>query len=178
VVDGKGPAVPIGGSNTGPVAEVLIDHILRVFEETSLKTRTIRQRLVLPGTPHDVYEALMTTRGHKGFSGAEARISPKVGGKFMAWGGYIHGTNLKLVEGKTIVQSWVPSDPTWPAGHESKVRFDLTASPRGTRVVFTHSGVPAEHAGHLSTGWTKSYWTPLRTYLAARPNPRSPPAHR
>jgi uncharacterized protein YndB with AHSA1/START domain len=131
-----------------------------------VKLRTIRQRLVLPGTPMDVYTALMTSRGHKGFTGADARISPRVGGSFMAWGGYIHGKNLKLVPGKTIVQSWVPSEKTWPKGHASKVRFELARSPRGTRVKFTHSGVPAEHADHLAAGWKESYWDPLRKYLA------------
>ncbi|MGA8709643.1 MAG: SRPBCC domain-containing protein [Thermoplasmata archaeon] len=133
-----------------------------------MKLRTIRQTVLLPGTPREVYDALMTTRGHMAFTGADARISRKVGGKFMAWGGYIHGKNLKLVPGKTIVQSWVPSDETWPKGHESKVRFSLAPTPRGTRVTFTQSGVPAEHVGHLSPGWKESYWTPLRKYLAAK----------
>jgi uncharacterized protein YndB with AHSA1/START domain len=128
--------------------------------------KTIRQTVVLPGTPMEVYRALMTTRGHQGFSGADARISPKVGGEFMAWGGYIHGTNLELVPGKLIVQSWVPSDKMWPKGHLSKVRFRLTAIPEGTRLNFTHSGVPEEHVGHLDPGWKESYWEPLRKYLS------------
>ena len=68
------------------------------------------KRWYLPGTPDEVYTALMTSRGHAAFSGANARVRPKVGTTFMAWGGYIHGKNLKLVPGKTIVQSWVPSD--------------------------------------------------------------------
>ena len=110
----------------------------------------------------------MTTRGHRGFTGADARISAKVRGKFMAWGGYIHGTNLRLIPGKTIVQSWRPTDKTWPTHYYSKVRFDLAKVAKGTRLKFTHSGVPAEHAGHLSQGWKDSYWKPLRTYLAAR----------
>ncbi len=132
-----------------------------------MQVRTIRQVVVLPGTPRQVYDALMTSKGHRGFSGAEARISSRVGGKFMAWGGYIHGTNLRLVPGKTIVQSWVPSDGTRPKGHLSRVRFDLSASPRGTRLKFTHSSVPVEHAGHLSKGWKESYWVPLRKYLSS-----------
>jgi uncharacterized protein YndB with AHSA1/START domain len=133
-----------------------------------MQLRSIRQTVVLPASPSEVYQLLMTTKGHRAFTGADARISPTVGGKFMAWGGYIHGTNLRLVPGKLIVQSWVPSDPKWPEGHVSKVRFALAASSRGTRVSFTHSGVPREHVGHLSPGWKKSYWTPLRTYLSAR----------
>ncbi len=135
--------------------------------EVAMKTKTIRQTVVLPGTPQQVYEALMTTHGHEAFTGAEARISTKVGGSFMAWGGYIHGKNLKLVPGKTIYQTWVPAAKGWPKGHLSKVRFTLTKSPRGTRLTFTHSGVPEEHVGHLAPGWKESYWTPLRKYLAS-----------
>jgi uncharacterized protein YndB with AHSA1/START domain len=108
----------------------------------------------------------MTTKGHQGFTGAKAKISPRVGGKFTAWGGYIHGTNLKLVPGKTIVQSWRPSDETWPKTYYSKVTFRLAKSPRGTQVKFAHSGVPVEHVGHLSPGWKQSYWDPLRKYFS------------
>jgi uncharacterized protein YndB with AHSA1/START domain len=133
-----------------------------------VQLRTIRQTVLLPGTPREVYDALMTTRGHKAFTGANARISPKVGGAFMAWGGYIHGKNLKLIPGKTIYQTWVPSADNWPQGHVSKVRFTLTSSSRGTRVKFTQTGVPAEHVGHLSPGWKKSYWVPLRKYLGSK----------
>jgi uncharacterized protein YndB with AHSA1/START domain len=132
-----------------------------------MKVQTIRQTILLPGSPRQVYDALMTSKGHRAFTGADAKISPRVGGKFMAWGGYIHGTNLRLVPGKTIVQSWIPSDPNWPKNHKSKVRFELSPTPHGTRVKFTQSSVPVEHVGHLSPGWKKSYWTPLRKYLGA-----------
>jgi uncharacterized protein YndB with AHSA1/START domain len=130
-----------------------------------MKTRTIRQVVTLPGSPSEVYAALMTTKGHTGFTGAPSRISGKVGGRFMAWGGYIHGRNLTLEPGKLIVQTWRPSQDDWPAEYYSKVRFVLTRSSRGTTVAFTHSGVLSHHAGHLATGWKTSYWDPLRKYL-------------
>jgi uncharacterized protein YndB with AHSA1/START domain len=133
-----------------------------------MKVGSIHQTVNLPATPHQVYEALMTTKGHVAFTHVGARISPKVGGKFMAWGGYIHGKNLKLVPDSTIYQTWVPSDPKWPQGHESRVLYSLAATPRGTRVTFTHSRVPTEHVGHLSSGWKKSYWDPLRRYLTSK----------
>ncbi|MFZ1023050.1 MAG: SRPBCC domain-containing protein [Thermoplasmata archaeon] len=132
-----------------------------------MKVGSIHQTINLPGTPRRVYDALMTTKGHVAFTKTEARISPKVGGKFMAWGGYIHGKNLTLVPGRTIYQTWIPSDPNWPKGHESRVRYSLAATPGGTRVTFTHSRVPTDHVGHLSSGWKKSYWDPLRAYLSA-----------
>ena len=133
-----------------------------------MKLGSIHQTVVLPGSPREVFELLMTSKGHRAFTGAPARISAKVGGKFMAWGGYIHGRNLKLVPGKLIYQAWIPSDPKWPKGHESRVRYSLSATTRGTRLVFAHTRVPAEHVGHLSSGWKESYWTPLRKYLGSR----------
>jgi uncharacterized protein YndB with AHSA1/START domain len=130
-----------------------------------VKVGSIHQTVILPGTPREVYTLLTTSKGHIAFTGADARISPRVGGRFMAWGGYIHGTNLSLIPGRTVYQTWVPSDPTWPKGHESRVRYSLSTLPRRTRVTFTHSRVPTEHIGHLSPGWKKSYWDPLRAYL-------------
>jgi uncharacterized protein YndB with AHSA1/START domain len=130
-----------------------------------MKTRTIRQTVMLPAPPRDVYTALVTSKGHAAFSGAPARIKPKVGTTFTVWGGYIHGKNLELVPGKKIVQSWRPSEETWPQDYYSTVSFTLSPTKGGTRLTFVHSGVLPEHAGHLSSGWKKSYWDPLTVYL-------------
>lgn len=133
------------------------------------RTRTIRQSVVLPGSPEAVYAALMTTRGHVGFTGATARISPRVGGKFAAWDGYIHGVNVALQPGRRIVQKWRPTEADWPEDYYSVVRITLVPTARGTRLTFAQSGVLAQHAGHLAEGWKDHYWAPLRKYLAARP---------
>lgn len=130
-----------------------------------MKTGAIRQSVVLPGTPEEVYRALMTTAGHEEFTGVPARISPRVGGSFMAWDGYIHGKNLELVPGKRIVQTWRPSEDGWPVRHFSKVTYLLSKAPRGTRLRFAHTGVPLDHVGHLRAGWKESYWEPLSKYL-------------
>jgi len=130
-----------------------------------MKTRTIRQSVFLPGTPEEVYAALMTTRGHEGFSGAPARILPKVGTTFVVWGGYIHGKNLELEPGRRIVQSWRPSEETWPQDYYSTVTYTLSPATGGTRLQFEQAGVLADHAGHLTAGWKESYWEPLRKYL-------------
>lgn len=132
------------------------------------RTRTIRQTARLPGTPLEVYRALMTTKGHIGFSGASAKISPRVGGAFEAWDGYIHGVNLELVPGRKIVQRWRPTEADWPEDHYSIVRIALAPTPRGTRLTFTQTGVLAQHAGHLAEGWKDHYWSLLRTYLGER----------
>jgi uncharacterized protein YndB with AHSA1/START domain len=130
-----------------------------------MKTRTIRQSVTIRATPNDVYDALMTSRGHSAFTGAHARISPKVGGQFTAWDGYIQGRNLELVRGKKIVQAWQPREEGWPSEYYSTVTYEFAATPAGTRLKFTHSGVPVQHAGHLAQGWKDHYWEPLKVYL-------------
>ncbi|HTS32698.1 MAG TPA: SRPBCC family protein [Thermoplasmata archaeon] len=132
------------------------------------KTGTIRQTVWLPAPPQEVYRALMTSRGHAAFTGAPARISPRVGGSFTAWGGYIHGRNLELIPGKKIVQSWRPSAESWPSDYFSKVTFAFSPRRGGTTVRFTHAGVLREHVGHLGSGWKESYWDPLRKFFRSQ----------
>jgi uncharacterized protein YndB with AHSA1/START domain len=116
-----------------------------------------------------VYHLWMTTKGHSGFTGSPARISPRVGGKFSAWGGYIHGTNLELVPGRKIVQNWRPSEDSWPEDYYSKVSITLVPARGGTLLTFVHSGVLPDHVGHLTSGWNESYWAPLKTHLKGHP---------
>ena len=133
-----------------------------------MKTRTIRQTTTIPAKPMEVYDALMTSRGHSAFTGAPALVNGKVGGSFVAWDEYIHGTNIELVPGKKIVQAWRPTEESWPQDYFSRVTFDLVRIPNGTRIRFTHSGVLAEHAGHLADGWKEHYWKPLRRYFSTK----------
>jgi len=125
--------------------------------------RTIRQSVTFKATPHAVYEALMDSRKHARFTGDAARISRRVGGKIMAYGGYITGTNLELSPDAKIVQAWHASD--WPEGHISRVTFRLTRVKGGTRLTFTHSGVPDEQYEGIKQGWVESYWTPMKAML-------------
>ena len=134
-----------------------------------MKTKTIRQTVTFSASPDVVYRTLLTTRGHAAFTGAPAKISSKVGGEFTAWGDYIHGVNVELVPGKKIVQEWRPTEEDWPEDYYSRVTFEFEPIGGGTRLRFTHSGVPAAHAGHLAAGWKESYWEPLEKYLKAHP---------
>ena len=75
-----------------------------------LKTTTIIQKVVIPASPEEVYDAFMDARKHSEFTGSEATCDPTVGGKFTAWDGYISGRNLELEKGKRIVQEWVTAE--------------------------------------------------------------------
>jgi uncharacterized protein YndB with AHSA1/START domain len=126
-------------------------------------SKTIRQSATFKATPHQVYEALMDSRQHTQFTGDEAKISRKVGGEIMAGSGYISGNNLELVPDRKIVQAWHASD--WPEGHMSTATFSLAPVSAGTRLTFTHSGVPEEHYEEIKQGWIDFYWAPLKEYL-------------
>jgi activator of HSP90 ATPase len=106
---------------------------------------------------------LMDSKRHTAFTGSEARISRKVGGKFIAYDGSLEGTNLELVPDKKIVQSWRGSD--WPEGHYSKAVFSLKEIDGGTRLTFTQTGVPADLYEDYRQGWHDYYWKPMKTLL-------------
>jgi activator of HSP90 ATPase len=126
-------------------------------------SKPIRQSVTFKATPHQVYDVLMDSRKHAKFTGDVASISRKVGGKIMAYGGYITGVNLELVQDEKIVQTWHAAD--WPEGHDSRVAFSLKPVQGGTRLSFTHTGVPDEHYESIKQGWIEHYWTPMRAML-------------
>ena len=128
-----------------------------------MKTKTIRQSVTFKASPHAVYEALMDSRKHSKFTGAQAKISRKVEGRFTAYDGYIEGVHLNLVPDKKIVQSWRGSD--WPEGHYSRTTFSLKKVKDGTRLTFTQSGVPVQHYRDISQGWRDYYWKPMKEML-------------
>ena len=128
-----------------------------------MKTKTIRQSVTIKATPREVYEALMDSRKHSKFTGAKARISRKMSGKFTAYGKYIQGINLDLVPGKRIVQAWRGSD--WPKGHYSMATFSFKRVKAGTRLVFTQIGVPDREYKGIHQGWRDYYWKPMKEML-------------
>src|SRR5258708_31953326 len=79
-------------------------------------------------TPAKLYELFMNSAKHTAATGMPAKISPKVGGKWSAFGGMILGKNLALVPNRVIVQAWRSS--AWKkSGPDSVlvVRFHKTA---------------------------------------------------
>jgi len=127
-------------------------------------TKTIRQSVILGGSPLRVYEVLIDSKRHAAFTGQPARVVRKVGGTVSCYGGYIKGFNLALVPGRLIVQAWWSQG--WPRGFYSIVSFALAPKAGGrTKLTFTHVGVPASDVKAKSSGWHEHYWQPLNAYL-------------
>ena len=128
-----------------------------------VETKDIRQDVIIKASPHEVYEALMDSKKHSDFTGAEARISREIGGKFNTYDNYSSGKNIELLTDKKIVQSWRASD--WPEGHYSTITFFLEPIEAGTKIKFTQQGVPVDNAEDILGGWKDFYWKPLKEFL-------------
>ncbi len=130
-----------------------------------MKTKIIKQKVRFKASPLQVYSALMDSKKHSGFTGEPAKISPKEGGKFTAYGDYISGVNITLIPGRKIVQSWRASD--WDDGASSTVTFLFSPEKCGTLLEFLHEGVPADTAGEIKQGWIDFYWKPMKEMFGA-----------
>jgi len=85
----------------------------------SKRTMIIKQKMIIPAKPEEVYGAFINAAKHAAFTGAKATCDSKVGGKFTAWDGYIFGKNLVLDKGKRIVQEWKTTE--WPEGYPPSI---------------------------------------------------------
>ena len=130
----------------------------------SVKVTEIKQKIVIPAAPEEVYKAFMDAKKHSAFTGSKATSSPRVGGKFSAWDGYISGRNLELEKGKRITQEWITTD--WPDNYPpSKLELTFKKTKQGTEITMIHSNVPAEQADDLAEGWNEFYWKPMKDYF-------------
>jgi activator of HSP90 ATPase len=127
-------------------------------------TPVIEQSITFKSTPAELYELFMDSAKHTAATGAPAKISRKVGGKWTAFGGALVGKNLELFPNAMIVQAWRSTnfkkdDPD----SILIVRFEKT--PNGATVHLTHVGVPKQDHKGVTNGWKKYYWGPWKKYF-------------
>jgi len=123
----------------------------------------IKQSINFNASAETVYAALLTSEVFAAATGAEANISPDVGGEFSCFAGQITGRNVELISGERIVQAWRASP--WPNGVYSIARFEVTGAENKAVLEMEHSGYPEDAEEHLEGGWRKMYWDQLKSYL-------------
>jgi len=128
-----------------------------------MKTKTIKQVVFFKASPEVLYDLLMSSKKHAGFTKHKAKMSSSIGGSFSAYNGSITGKNMTLEPGKKIVQSWRGSD--WPKGHYSRVTFKFAKVTSGTKLLFSQSDVPIEQYAAVKDGWKNFYWDAMKVYL-------------
>lgn len=121
---------------------------------------------IIPAKPRAIYDAWLDSKAHGLMSGGKAKASAKVGAAFTAWDNYISGTNLELMRGKRIVQSWRSAE--FAAGDkDSKLAITLKPVAGGTKLTLFHSGIPdSQMDGGYKEGWVESYFEPMKAYFA------------
>jgi uncharacterized protein YndB with AHSA1/START domain len=134
------------------------------------KVRTIKQKVVIPASPKEVYEAYVDPKKHSKFTGSKATGKAVVGGKFTAWDGYIFGKYLELDDGKRVVQEWTSTDFQEGYG-PSRLELCFNKIPEGTELVMVQSDVPEEQADETAEGWIEWYWNPLKNYFSKQSKP-------
>ena len=129
-----------------------------------MKTRIIKQRVIIPTDPFKVYRAYTNGEEHTEFTGSAATSDARIGGQFSAWDSYITGKYLELEPGKKIVQEWRSTDSPedYPA---SRLELRLRAVKEGTELTMIHSEVPESLADDIEKGWTDFYWEPLKAHF-------------
>lgn len=99
------------------------------------------------------------------WSGGEAILEPKVGGKFEMFDGWVSGEVLKISD-KELAYTWKAND--WEDNAlPSEVHYTLKAdSQGGTEVTLIHTGFPNEkERDSHKTGWTDFFFDPLEDYM-------------
>jgi uncharacterized protein YndB with AHSA1/START domain len=127
-------------------------------------TRAIQQTVVLPASPEELFRTFLDSKKHTAMTGAPAKTSNKVGGKWSAWGGAIRGRNLLIVPGRMIVQAW-RSSVFKKSEPDSILVLTFSKAKGGGRIDLVHVNVPGyDHKG-VREGWPTYYWKPWKAYL-------------
>lgn len=130
----------------------------------AIKKSKIIDRIIIPATSHEVYNAFIDPKKHSEFTGSKATGKPNVGSKFSAWDGYITGKYLELEEGKKIIQHWITTD--WPQDFPpSKLELTFEDLENKTEIKMVHSDIPVNQEADLRQGWIDFYWKPLKDYF-------------
>jgi uncharacterized protein YndB with AHSA1/START domain len=131
----------------------------------------------LPAQPEAVYRAWLDGAEHSAFTGGQAEVEARVGGRFTAWDGYIQGRTLELEPPPgalttvstrlRILQAWRTTE--FPEGSpNSRLEVLLEKSRGGTRITLRHTDIPAGQGADYRQGWTEHYFTPMKRYFAGK----------
>jgi activator of HSP90 ATPase len=124
---------------------------------------TIHQETTFSAPPARIYKILVDLTEFGEATGAPASGDSTEGAAFAAFGDHITGRHVQLVPNKRVVQAWRAK--TWAEGVYSIVRFELVPEGKGTKLVFDHTGFPADEKEHLSGGWKAQYWDKIAKHV-------------
>ncbi|MFW9864110.1 MAG: SRPBCC domain-containing protein [Candidatus Thorarchaeota archaeon] len=127
-------------------------------------TEELKMSTTISAKPMEIYESWLDSKKHSAMTGSEAKVEPKVNGKFTAWDGYIEGKTIEMEPGKRIIQKWRTTD--FPSGSpDSTVEITLEEVEKGTKVVLIHTEIPEGQKDDYKQGWKDFYFDPMKNYF-------------
>jgi len=119
---------------------------------------------IVSGKPKRVMELLTDPILIRKWSGSEAILENKEGGRFEMFDGWVKGTVLKI-DANELGYTWKPAD--WPEeAKPSEVHYLLKDHEAGTLVIVHHTGFPnAEEMNSHKTGWTDFFFDPMEDFM-------------
>ena len=124
----------------------------------------IKVSSTIPTSPQKLYKTYLSSIEHSNFTGGEAKINPKIGGKMSAWDGYITGKFVKLTMNKKIVQTWRTSDFS-EAIKDSILTITSEKVDSRTKISLIHTNIPDGQGESYKKGWKDFYFTPMKKYF-------------
>ena len=118
----------------------------------------------IPTYPRKLYRAWLSSKEHSNFTGGEAKINPKIGGKMSAWDGYITGKFVEFKVNKKIVQTWRSSDFR-DASEDSILTITFNKIDNGTKITLLHTNIPDGQGERYKKGCKEFYFTPMKKYF-------------
>lgn len=132
---------------------------------SSNKAAAIRRSIQVAGPPSKVYAAFRTDEALSAWYMDGTVVDFRVGGALAFEGpeGQVRATFVELSEGERVVLDY--HAPWW-----GTVRWELTATPKGTRVSLTHEGFEGREdwLDRFTWGW-ESFLKALKAFVEGRP---------
>jgi uncharacterized protein YndB with AHSA1/START domain len=118
----------------------------------------------LSGKPGRVMQLLTDPVLIRKWSGGEAILENRVGGRFEMFDGWVSGEVVKT-GAKELAYTWKTSE--WPEDAKpSEVHYLLKEDEAGTRVLLHHTGFPDEkEMNSHKSGWTDFFFDPLEDFI-------------
>ncbi len=119
---------------------------------------------VLSGKPKRVMQLLTDAKLIRKWSGGEAVVENRPGGRFEMFDGWVTGEVLKTGD-RELVYTWKTSD--WDENAKpSEVHYLLKDDEAGTRVILHHTGFPDEEEMRShKAGWTDYFFDPMEDFI-------------
>jgi len=119
---------------------------------------------ILSGKPQRVMQLLTDAKLIRKWSGSDAVLENKEGGRFEMFDGWVTGTVLKTASNE-LAYTWSTTD--WPEGTKpTEVHYLLKEDEAGTKVILKHTGLASEEEmkSHKS-GWTDYFFDPMEDFI-------------